>query len=160
MPEIGQLLGDRYRLLGLHGEGGMATIYRAHDVKLDRDVAVKLLRPEFGRDEAFVARFRYEAQAAASLAHPNVVPVHDYGMSDAGPYIVMDLVEGQDLGRILHDRGFLPAPAAARIAMQIADGLAAAHAMGVVHRDVKPSNVLLNISGQVLLTDFGIARAR
>jgi serine/threonine-protein kinase len=160
VPEIGQLLGDRYRLLELHGEGGMATIYRAHDEKLDRDVAVKLLRPEFGRDEAFVARFRYEAQAAASLSHPNVVPVHDYGMSDAGPYIVMDLVEGQDLGHILHDRGFLPAPAAARIAMQIADGLAAAHAMGVVHRDVKPSNVLLNISGQVLLTDFGIARAR
>jgi len=160
VPEIGELLGDRYRLLELHGEGGMATIYRAHDVKLDRDVALKLLRPELGRDEAFVARFRFEAQAAASLAHPNVVPVHDYGTSDAGPYIVMDLVEGQDLGRILHDRGFLPAPAAARIAMQIADGLAAAHAMGVVHRDIKPSNVLLNISGQVLLTDFGIARAR
>jgi serine/threonine-protein kinase len=160
VPEIGQLLGDRYRLLELHGEGGMATIYRAHDEKLERDVAVKLLRPEFGRDEAFTARFRYEAQAAASLSHPNVVPVHDYGMSDAGPYIVMDLVEGQDLGHILHERGFLPAPAAARIAMQIADGLAAAHAMGIVHRDVKPSNVLLNISGQVLLTDFGIARAR
>ncbi|MFI5254812.1 MAG: protein kinase, partial [Candidatus Limnocylindrales bacterium] len=160
MPEIGQLLEGRYRLLDLVGEGGMATIYRARDTKLDRDVAVKILRPEFGRDEAFVARFRYEAQAAASLAHPNVVPVHDYGTSEDGPYIVMDLVEGQDLGRILHDRGFLPAPAAARIAMQIADGLAAAHAMGIVHRDIKPSNVLLNIAGQVLLTDFGIARAR
>ncbi len=159
MPEIGELLGDRYRLLELLGEGGMATIFRGRDLKLERDVAVKLLRPEYGRDAAFVARFRQEAQAAASLAHPNVVAVFDYGTEAAGPYIVMELVEGQDLGRILRDRGALSAAASARIAMQIADGLAAAHAQGIVHRDIKPSNVLITVSGQVKVADFGIARA-
>src|SRR3990170_4854391 len=124
-----------------------------------RYLAVKLLRPEYGRDAGFVARFRQEAQAAASLAHPNVVAVFDYGTEEAGPYIVMELVEGQDLGRILRDRGALPAAASARIAMQVADGLAAAHAQGIVHRDIKPSNVLITVSGQVKVADFGIARA-
>src|SRR3990172_8262050 len=116
-------------------------------------------RPAYGRDAGVVARFRQEAQAAASLAHPNVVAVFDYGTEEAGPYIVMELVEGQDLGRILRDRGALPAAASARIAMQVADGLAAAHAQGIVHRDIKPSNVLITVSGQVKVADFGIARA-
>ena len=159
MPQIGQMLGDRYRLTELLGEGGMATIYLGRDLKLDRDVAVKLLRPEYGRDEAFVARFRQEAYAAASLSHPNVVQVFDYGTDDAGPYIIMEYVDGQDLGEILRDRGFVPSAAAARIAMQVADGLAAAHAMGIVHRDVKPSNILVSVAGQVKVADFGIARA-
>ncbi|HVQ22825.1 MAG TPA: protein kinase, partial [Candidatus Saccharimonadia bacterium] len=159
MPQIGQMLGDRYRLTELLGEGGMATIYLGRDLKLDRDVAVKLLRSEYGRDEAFVARFRQEAYSAASLSHPNVVQVFDYGTDDAGPYIIMEYVDGQDLGEILRDRGFVPSAAAARIAMQVADGLAAAHAMGIVHRDVKPSNILVSVAGQVKVADFGIARA-
>jgi serine/threonine-protein kinase len=116
------MLGDRYRLTELLGEGGMATIYLGRDLKLDRDVAVKLLRSEYGRDEAFVARFRQEAYSAASLSHPNVVQVYDYGTDEAGPFIVMEYVDGQDLGEILRDRGFVPSAAAARIAMQVADG--------------------------------------
>jgi serine/threonine-protein kinase len=159
VPQIGQMLGDRYRLTELLGEGGMATIYLGRDLKLDRDVAVKLLRSEYGRDEAFVARFRQEAYSAASLSHPNVVQVYDYGTDEAGPFIVMEYVDGQDLGEILRDRGFVPSAAAARIAMQVADGLAAAHAMGIVHRDVKPSNILVSVAGQVKVADFGIARA-
>ncbi len=159
MPQIGQILGDRYRLTERLGEGGMATIYLGHDLKLQRDVAVKILRPEYGRDEAFVARFRQEANSAASLSHPNVVQVYDYGTDEAGPFIVMEYVDGQDLGEILKDRGFVPSAAAARIAMQVADGLAAAHALGIVHRDVKPSNILVSVAGQVKVADFGIARA-
>ena len=159
MPQIGQMLGDRYRLTELLGEGGMATIYLGHDLKLERDVAIKILRPEYGRDGAFVARFRQEANSAASLSHPNVVQVYDYGTDEAGPFIVMEYVDGQDLGEILRDRGFVPSAAAARIAMQVADGLAAAHAMGIVHRDVKPSNILVSVAGQVKVADFGIARA-
>lgn len=159
MPQIGQMLGDRYRLTEPLGEGGMATIYLGHDLKLQRDVAIKILRPEYGRDEAFVARFRQEAHSAASLSHPNVVQVYDYGTDEAGPFIVMEYVDGQDLGEILRDRGFVPSAAAARIAMQVADGLAAAHALGIVHRDVKPSNILVSVAGQVKVADFGIARA-
>jgi serine/threonine-protein kinase len=159
VPQIGQMLGDRYRLTELLGEGGMATIYLGHDLKLERDVAIKILRPEYGRDGAFVARFRQEANSAAALSHPNVVQVYDYGTDEAGPFIVMEYVDGQDLGQILRDRGFVPSAAAARIAMQIADGLAAAHALGIVHRDVKPSNVLVSVAGQVKVADFGIARA-
>jgi eukaryotic-like serine/threonine-protein kinase len=159
VPQIGQMLGDRYRLTELLGEGGMATIYLGHDLKLERDVAIKILRPEYGRDEAFVARFRQEANSAASLSHPNVVQVYDYGTDEAGPFIVMEYVDGQDLGQIVRDRGFVPSAAAARIAMQVADGLAAAHALGIVHRDIKPSNILVSVAGQVKVADFGIARA-
>ncbi|MGH2467519.1 MAG: protein kinase domain-containing protein, partial [Candidatus Limnocylindrales bacterium] len=159
VPEIGRVLSGRYRLVELIGEGGMATIYRAHDTQLGRDVAVKLLRPEYGRDAAFVARFRQEAQAAASLSHPNVASVYDYGTDAAGPFIVMELVDGEDLAAILRERGALPPNAAARIALGIADALAAAHAHGLVHRDIKPSNVLITTSGQVRVVDFGIARA-
>ena len=159
MPEIGRLLGGRYRLVDLLGEGGMATIYRAHDEQLGRDVAVKLLRPEYGRDRAFVDRFRQEAKAAASLNHPNVVNVFDFGTDEAGPFIVMELVEGGDLGALIREEAPLPPTAAAEIARQIAEGLAAAHARGIVHRDIKPSNVLLAPGGRVKVVDFGIARA-
>jgi serine/threonine-protein kinase len=159
MPQIGQLLGGRYRLIEPLGEGGMATIYRAHDEQLGRDVAVKVLRPEYGRDSAFVARFRQEAQAAASLNHPNVVNVFDYGTDRAGPFIVMELVEGGDLQSLIREEAPLPPVAAAEIARQIADALSAAHARGIVHRDIKPSNVLLAPGGRVKVVDFGIARA-
>src|SRR5512140_2847426 len=116
VTDIGSVLGGRYRLVELLGQGGMATIYRARDAQLDRDVAVKLLRPEFGQDPDFLARFRDEARAAASLNHPAITAVFDFGEGASGPYIVMELVDGQDLGAILRDGGPLAPRQAARIA--------------------------------------------
>ncbi|HEV8053659.1 MAG TPA: protein kinase, partial [Candidatus Limnocylindrales bacterium] len=159
MAEIGRVLGGRYRLVELLGQGGMATIYRAQDAQLGRDVAVKVLRAEYGTDEAFIARFRQEAQSAAALNHPNVVNVFDYGTDDVGPFIVMELVSGGDLAQVLRERGSLPPPAAARVAQQIAEALAASHARGLIHSDIKPSNVLLTGGGRVKVGDFGIAQA-
>ncbi|HSH21960.1 MAG TPA: protein kinase, partial [Candidatus Caenarcaniphilales bacterium] len=159
MAQVGQVLTNRYRLVELLGEGGMATIYRGQDAQLGREVAVKVLRAEYGRDAAFVARFRQEAQAAASLNHPNVVNVHDFGMEAGDPYIVMELVEGGDLAQIIRERGALEPTTAARIAQQMADALEAAHAQGIIHRDIKPTNVLITRGGRVKVADFGIARA-
>jgi hypothetical protein len=141
------------------GLGGMATIYRATDLQLGREVAVKVLRGEYGFDGAFVARFQREARAAAQLNHPNIVSVFDYATDTVGPHIVMELVTGGDLAAVLRERGPLPPSAAARIAQQIADALDAAHARGIVHRDIKPSNVLLTSGGRVKVADFGIAQA-
>ena len=159
MAEIGSVLGGRYRLIELLGQGGMATIYRATDSQLGRDVAVKILRPEYGRDPDFVARFRAEAQAVASLSNPNIVPVHDFGMDPAGPYIVMSYVDGEDLATLLRRTGPVQPRQAARIAAESARALAAAHARGIIHRDVKPGNIMLAQDGRVEMTDFGIARA-
>ena len=159
MAEIGSVLGGRYRLVELLGQGGMATIYRATDAQLGRDVAVKVLRPEYGRDPDFVARFQLEARSVASLSNPNTVIVHDFGMDPAGPYIVMDYVDGEDLATLLRRTGPLQPRQAARIAAEVARGLAAAHARGIVHRDIKPGNILLAQDGRVRVTDFGIARA-
>ena len=141
------------------GSGGMATIYRATDTGLGRDVALKLLRPEYLRDPDFSARFRQEAQAAASLSHPNVVTVYDYGEDPSGPYIVMELIDGEDLATILRRSGALPPRQVARIGAGVARALAAAHARGLVHRDIKPGNVLIGADGRVKVVDFGIARA-
>src|SRR5690349_13289556 len=137
----------------------MATIYRATDLQLGRDVALKLLRPEYLQDPEFSTRFRAEAQAAASLSHPNVVTVYDYGEEASGPYLVMEMVDGEDLATILRRSGPLPPRQAARIAAGVARALAAAHGRGLVHRDVKPGNVLIGRDGQVKVVDFGIARA-
>jgi len=153
------MLGGRYRLLELLGQGGMATIYRARDAQLERDVAVKLLRSELGRDPDFLARFRDEARAAASLSHPNIVAVHDFGEDESGPYIVMELVEGQDLASIIRETGALAPRQAARVSAEVGKALHAAHVRGIVHRDVKPSNVLVGRDGRVKVADFGIARA-
>ena len=159
MAEIGQVLGGRYRLVELLGTGGMATIYRATDTGLGRDVALKLLRPEYLRDPDFSSRFRQEAQSAASLSHPNIVTVYDYGEDPSGPYIVMELIDGEDLATILRRSGTLPPRQVARIGAGVARALAAAHARGLVHRDIKPGNVLIGTDGQVKVVDFGIARA-
>ncbi|HYI22091.1 MAG TPA: Stk1 family PASTA domain-containing Ser/Thr kinase [Candidatus Limnocylindrales bacterium] len=159
MAEVGQVLAGRYRLVELLGQGGMATIFRGHDGQLGRDVAVKVLRAEYGRDPAFVARFRQEAQSAAALSHPNVVNVFDYGMEAGDPFIVMEMIDGGDLGAVIKERGTLEPLAAARIAQQIFEALDTAHARGIVHRDIKPTNVLLTSSGRVKVADFGIARA-
>jgi serine/threonine-protein kinase len=159
VADIGATLGGRYRLERVLGYGGMSTIFAATDGKLGRVVAVKVLRPEFGADAAFVERFRREAQSAASLNHPNVVAVYDYGTDAAGPYIVMEQVTGGDLSRVLDERGALPPTAVARTGQQVADALAAAHARGIVHRDIKPGNILLAPDGRVQVADFGIAQA-
>ncbi len=159
MAEIGSVLGGRYRLMELLGQGGMATIYRANDAQLNRDVAVKILRPEYGRDPEFGARFRQEAQSAAALNHPNVVSVYDFGQDENGPYIVMELVDGEDLATILRRSGPLAPRQAARLTADVARALSAAHARGLVHRDVKPGNILVSSDGRVKVSDFGIARA-
>jgi eukaryotic-like serine/threonine-protein kinase len=157
---IGRLIGGRYRLIAPLGEGGMATIWRALDEQLDREVAIKLLREQYGADPGFAARFRQEARAAGSLSHPNIVPVYDYGTdADGTQFIVMQLVEGDDLATILRERGSLDTDEAVRIALGVASALEAAHRRGLVHRDVKPGNILLTDDGDVKVTDFGIARA-
>jgi beta-lactam-binding protein with PASTA domain len=159
LADIGTVLGGRYRLVELLGQGGMATIYRARDGQLERDVAVKVLRPEYGADPDFVARFRHEAQSVASLNHPGIVAVYDYGTDPAGPYIVMELVDGEDLASIIRRSGPLPPRQAARVSSQAARAIGAAHDRGLVHRDVKPGNILVTRDGRVKVTDFGIARA-
>ena len=155
----GTLLNDRYRLGPLLGEGGMAVVYRAHDETLDREVAVKILRSQFASDEDFVRRFRQEARNAAALSHPSIAPVFDTGVDGTLEYIVMQLVDGPDLERVLAEEGRLPISEALRITADVADALQAAHDSGIVHRDIKPGNVLLTSNGDVRVVDFGIARA-
>jgi len=155
------LLGDRYELDRLISGGGMGAVWRAVDRRLDRPVAVKLLRRELAEDPAFVERFRREARAAGGLSHPNVAGVFDYGEHAGQAYIVMELVEGENLAERLARGGPLPWPQAVAVAEQVARALAAAHARGLVHRDVKPANVLLGRQldpPMVKVTDFGIAR--
>ena len=160
MEMIGKLISGRYRLIAPLGEGGMATIWRAVDEQLDREVAVKLLRDQYGKDAGFAARFKQEARAAGSLQHPNIVPVYDYGTdTDGAQFIVMQLVEGDDLAALLRERTRLETDDAVRVAIGVASALEAAHRRGLVHRDVKPGNILITDDGDVKVTDFGIARA-
>ncbi len=158
---IGRLISGRYRLIAPLGEGGMATIWRAVDEQLDREVAVKILRPQFSSDPGFAARFKQEARSAGGLSHPNIVSVYDYGTdgADGEQYIVMELVDGRDLSTILRDRGSLSVDDSVRIAIGVASALEVAHRKGIVHRDVKPGNILITDGGDVKVTDFGIARA-
>lgn len=154
-----QLYSGRYEILRHLARGGMAEVYLARDHLLDRPVALKVLFPEYARDEAFVERFRREAKAAASLNHPNIVAVYDWGEEEGLYYIVMEYVEGKSLRELIRDEGSLLPQRAAEIAADIAAALGYAHRNGVVHRDVKPGNVLITSHGQVKVTDFGIARA-
>jgi hypothetical protein len=158
---IGREIGGRYRLTAPLGEGGMATLWRALDQQLDREVAVKILRPQYSADPGFAARFKQEARSAASLSHPNIVSVYDYGTDPDGEtqYIVMELVEGRDLASVLRERGRISIEDAVQVAIATASALEAAHRRGIVHRDVKPGNILITEEGDVKVTDFGIARA-
>ena len=149
---------DRYEIVREIARGGMANVYLAHDTKLDRAVALKVLPAELSRDPAFVERFRLEAQAAASLNDPTIVAVYDWGQEQATSFIVMEYVEGTTLRDVIN-RGPLAPDQAAQIAADIAKALSAAHRAGVVHRDIKPGNVLITPTGQVKVADFGIARA-
>src|SRR5579875_1471975 len=156
---MSDVLGDRYELQDPIGRGGMATIYRGRDLRMDRVVAIKVLREAYSTDPKFVTRFQREAKAASSLQHPNIVQVYDYGQSDGNYYIVMEMVEGTDLRRYLRSRsrGILAVDRAIIIAHDVALGLGAAHRRGIVHRDVKPQNILVGRDGSIKLTDFGIA---
>jgi eukaryotic-like serine/threonine-protein kinase len=155
---VGQILAGRYELEELVGTGGMSSVYRAHDRLLDRKVALKILHEHYGSDDTYVARFRHEARAVAALSHPNIVTVIDRGEQDGRQFIVFEYVEGENLKRVV-ERGPVPIEMALEVALQIARGLSFAHQHGLVHRDVKPQNVLLNGSGEAKVTDFGIARS-
>ena len=154
-----RVLSGRYELSHLVARGGMAEVYRAHDRLLDRPVALKVLFPELSVDRAFVERFRREAQAAANLSHPNIVPVFDWGEDGGTYFIVMEFIDGRALSSILRTAGPMHPDRAAEIAADVAIALAYAHRHGVIHRDVKPGNVLITEDGTVKVTDFGIARA-
>ncbi|MDU2240758.1 MAG: Stk1 family PASTA domain-containing Ser/Thr kinase, partial [Paenibacillus sp.] len=156
---IGHELGGRYQIIERIGGGGMALVYKAQDLLLNRYVAIKVLRQQFVNDEEFIRRFRREAQSAASLSHPNIVSVYDVGQEDEVHYIVMEYVEGQNLNEIIKERAPLQVDEAVRIASQIADALDHAHHNQIIHRDIKPHNILIGRNGRVKVTDFGIARA-
>jgi eukaryotic-like serine/threonine-protein kinase len=155
----GRLLADRYELLEPIATGGMATVWRARDLRLDRPVAVKVLLPQYAADPEFLRRFEVEARHAASLSHPNVATVFDTGLDGDERFIVMELVDGPTIADVLRDRGPLEPHLAVSIAAAAARGLAAAHRRGLIHRDVKPANLLLGRDGRVQVADFGIARA-
>lgn len=159
MQMEGKRLSGRYEILNRIGGGGMAVVYKAKDMSLHRNVAVKVLSESLSNDSEFIRRFSREAQAAASLSHPNIVNVYDVGRDGYTHFIVMELVEGPTLKQYIQEQGPLSVEEAAEIAIQICDGLSNAHENGIVHRDIKPHNILLGSNGRVKVTDFGIARA-
>lgn len=159
MQMQGKKLGGRYEILGRIGGGGMAVVYKAIDSLLHRHVAIKVLSESLSNNSEFIRRFDREAQAAASLSHPNVVNVYDVGRDGYTHYIVMELVDGPTLKQHILDNGALPVDEAVNIASQICDGLSHAHENQIVHRDIKPHNILMGSNGRVKVTDFGIARA-
>ena len=159
MLNVGVIVGDRYEIVSKVGSGGMADVYKAKDHKLNRFVAMKVMKPEFSSDTNFISKFQREAQAAAGLAHPNVVNVFDVGEDQGVNYIVMELVEGITLKEYISKKGKLTVKEATSIAIQVAMGLEAAHNRNIVHRDIKPQNIIISTDGKVKVTDFGIARA-
>src|SRR5262252_946990 len=153
-----RVLGGRYVLGVVLGTGGMATVWRARDEVLGREVAVKVLSPQFAADPGFLARFEREARHVAAISHSRIVTVFDSGIDENTPYIVMELVAGRTLRQVLDQVGPLPAREAVTIASAVCEALEAAHAAGLVHRDIKPANIVLS-GGEVKVLDFGIARA-
>ncbi|MBP7690833.1 MAG: serine/threonine protein kinase [Anaerolineales bacterium] len=153
------LLNKRYKLLAPLGQGGMAVVHKAQDLSLGRLVAVKILRENLTSDPEFLARFQQEARAAANLAHPNIVTVHDFGRDGGRYYIVMEYIEGQDLKDLIKDGAPFAIDRAVDLAVQICAGVGYAHRAGLVHCDIKPQNILVTADGRVKITDFGIARA-
>ncbi|HEY2208867.1 MAG TPA: protein kinase [Gaiellaceae bacterium] len=158
-PQPGDLIADRYELEELVGSGGMSTVFRARDLQLDRLVAIKILHERYVEDPEYVERFRREARAVAKLSHPNIVTVIDRGDDGGRQYIVFEHVEGENLKELVTRTGPMSPRRALELVIPVADGLAFAHEHGLVHRDVKPQNVLLSSEGEVKVTDFGIARS-
>lgn len=159
MLRKGMFLADRYEILEQIGTGGMSDVYKAKCHKLNRFVAIKVLKQEFSEDKTFVSKFRAEAQSAAGLTHPNVVNVYDVGDENGIYYIVMELVEGITLKKYIEKRGRIPYKEAVSIAIQVAKGMEAAHSHHIIHRDIKPQNIIISKDGKVKVTDFGIAKA-
>ncbi|HBA37595.1 MAG TPA: Stk1 family PASTA domain-containing Ser/Thr kinase, partial [Firmicutes bacterium] len=155
----GQKINDRYQIIKSIGEGGMANVYLAYDTILDRNVAVKVLRGDLATDDKFVRRFQREALSASSLSHPNIVEVYDVGEDNGSYYIVMEYIEGKHLKELIKKRGKLTLSEVIDIMSQVCDGLATAHDSYIIHRDIKPQNIMILDSGLVKITDFGIAMA-
>jgi len=153
------LLNNRYQVEGRIGSGGMAEVYRARDLMLERTVAIKLLREDFSQDPAFRERFRQEAKAAANLSHPNIVTIHDFGFDDKQIFIVMEYIPGTDLKTILESRGSLSVDETLHLIIQACAGIGYAHRAGLIHCDVKPHNMIVTPDQHLKVTDFGIARA-
>jgi serine/threonine protein kinase len=153
------LLNDRYQLLEKLGAGGMADVFRARDLMLDRYVAIKVLRKDYSSNKDFQTSFRTEARAAANLSHPNIVTVHDFGFADDLLYIVMEFIPGKDLKQLIREKGRFSVEAGIPLITQACAGLGYAHRAGLVHCDVKPHNTLVSADGRLKVTDFGIARA-
>lgn len=159
MDLVGKIIGNRYEILEKIGVGGMATVYKAKCHVLNRYVAIKVLKDEFTTDEEFIRRFNIEAQAAASLSHPNIVSIYDVANEGNLYYIVMELVKGKTLKQIINEDGALPWKWSVNIVIQIASALETAHKNNIVHRDVKPHNIIITEEGVAKVTDFGIAKA-
>ena len=155
----GQKINDRYEIIKSIGEGGMANVYLAHDLILDRDVAIKVLRGDLAGDEKFVRRFQREALAASSLSHPNIVEMYDVGEDNGSYYIVMEYINGKTLKQLIKKRGALSLSETVDIMLQLTDGVDHAHASYIIHRDLKPQNIMIQDNGEVKITDFGIAMA-
>ncbi len=159
MIRKGMFIGDRYEIVDKVGSGGMSDVYKALDHKLNRYVAIKVLKNEFSEDKNFVSKFKVEAQSAAGLTHPNIVNVYDVGEDNNIHYIVMELIDGITLKKYIEKKGPLPVKEAVSIAIQVSQGIEAAHNNNIIHRDIKPQNIMISREGKVKVTDFGIARA-
>ena len=157
--EPGTVIGERFEVLQLLGEGGMGAVYKAHDRELERDVALKLIRPELARNPEILQRFKHELILARQVTHRNVIRIFDLGQAAGHKYITMEYLEGRDLRVVLREKGKLPPEEAAKIILQICRALEAAHAEGVIHRDLKPQNIMLDANGRAYVMDFGIARS-
>ena len=155
----GTILGDRYEVIELIGTGGMANVYKAVDRKLNREIAIKVLKDEYSSNKNFVSKFKAEAQAAAGLMHPNIVNVYDVGDENGLYYFVMELVDGITLKNYIEKKIRLSVKEAVSIAIQVSMGIEAAHNKGIIHRDIKPQNIIISRDGKVKVADFGIARA-
>lgn len=153
------VLGGRYQVIGLIGSGGMANVFRARDLNLQRDIAVKILREDFIEDPSFQARFLQEARSAANLLHPNIVTIHDFGHDEHRYFIVMEYVDGKDLKSFIRESDHLPIDQALELMIQICEAVGYAHRAGLVHCDLKPQNILVSPDGRAKVTDFGISLA-
>ena len=154
----GRVIAQRYQILDTIGKGGMAIVYRAIDNRTGHSVAIKVLRPEFNQDEEFLSRFQREAEAASKVSHHNIVNLLDVGMDGDSRYLVMEYVQGKTLKEVIRQKGKLPYTTAGQIAIRILSALQHTHRNGIIHRDIKPQNILVQSEGHIKVADFGIAR--